>query len=100
MKLISEIDIVPIKPIRGLIGFASFVLYESVYCGSVGIYTRPEGGYRLTFPKRSISGKSLDIYYPITKELGKAIQDEVIKKYEDVVRLENDRYCCYNAGSV
>lgn len=94
MKLVSEVQITPVKPVNGLVGFASFVLYESLYCGSVGIYTRPEGGYRLTYPMRKVSGMNLDIYHPITRILGKAIEDVVIEKYEDVVSTKDGRYGC------
>lgn len=92
MKIVSEVNVIPIKPTDGLIGFASFVLYESVYCGSVGVHTRPNGGYRLTYPKRQNRGRDIDIYYPITKELGLAIEEAVVKKIEEVMSYKNDRY--------
>jgi len=41
---LSEIQIIPIKPQNGLVGFASFVLDGSLYLGSIGIMTRPQGG--------------------------------------------------------
>jgi len=41
---ISEINITPIKPVDGLVAFASFVLEDSLYCGAVGIVTRLNGG--------------------------------------------------------
>ena len=41
---VSEIQIIPIKPQNGLIAFASLVLNENLYLGSIGIMTRPKGG--------------------------------------------------------
>jgi len=38
---IKDIQIMPVKPRDGLIGFASFVLDDSLYLGSIGILTRP-----------------------------------------------------------
>ena len=43
MKVISDIQIVPVKPCNGLAAFCSFILYEELYCGSVAIFTRPDG---------------------------------------------------------
>ena len=51
---ITEIQIIPIKPRDGLVAFASIVLENSVYLGSLGVYTRLDGsGYRIlpTLPK-------------------------------------------------
>lgn len=92
MKVISEVQITPVKPNNGLIGFASFVLYEAVYCGSVGVFTRPQGGYRLAYPTRKISSKDIDVYYPINQKIGRVIEEEVISKFEEVVSKDNDRH--------
>lgn len=49
--VISEIQIIPVKPKNGLIGFASCVVNNQLYLGSIAIYTRPDGsGYRLVYP--------------------------------------------------
>ncbi|HSG30838.1 MAG TPA: hypothetical protein VLB82_04755 [Thermodesulfobacteriota bacterium] len=55
MKIISEIQVIPVKANKGLIAFCSFVLYESIYCSSVGIYTSPHGGYRLVYPTKTVN---------------------------------------------
>lgn len=92
MKVISEVQIMPVKPNNDLVGFASFVLYEAVYCGSVGVFTRPHGGYRLVYPTRKILGKDIDVYYPISQQIGRAIEEAVVNKFEDVVSKDNDRH--------
>jgi stage V sporulation protein G len=89
---ISEVQIVPVKPSNGLVAFASFVIDKAVYCSSVGIMTRPNGDYRLLYPTKKISGRDISIYYPINKDVGRVIQEAVITKYEDVMKVENDRY--------
>lgn len=94
MKMISEIQIMPVKPSNGLVGFASFVLYEAVYCGSVGVFTRLNGGYRLVYPTRKILGKNIDVYYPISQQVGRAIEEAVASKFEEVVSKENGRHVC------
>jgi stage V sporulation protein G len=90
MKTISEIQIVPVKPNRGLVGFCSFILYESIYCSSVAIFTRPEGTYRLVYPTKKLGDKDINVFHPISKSVGRQIEKEVIKKFNDV--MKNDRY--------
>jgi stage V sporulation protein G len=90
MKTISEIQIIPVKPDKGLVGFCSFILYESVYCSSVAIFTRPDGNYRLVYPTKKLADKDINIFHPISRSIGKHIEQEVIKKFNDV--MNNDRY--------
>jgi stage V sporulation protein G len=90
MKVITEIQIIPVKPSNGLIAFVSFILFESIYCSSVGIFTRLDGSYRLVYPTKKIGDKSIDIFHPITKNLGEVIEIEIINKFKDV--MKNDRY--------
>jgi stage V sporulation protein G len=94
MKLISEIQIIPIKPNNGLVAFCSFVLYESFYCGSIAIMTRPNGSFRLLYPNKKLLEKSIDLFYPINKVVGDSIEEEVIKIFKDVMNY--DRHDCLN----
>jgi len=87
---ISEIQIVPIKPQDGLVGFASFVLDNNIYLGSIGLFTRPEGGYRLVYPTKKVGVRNINLFHPINKEFAQIIEKEVIGKFEDV--MKNDRY--------
>ena len=88
---ISEIQIVPIKPNNGLVGFTSFVLNGCLYLGSIGIYTRPQGGYRLTYPTKAIGTRNINIFHPINKKFAEAVERAVIKKFEEVMN-QNDRH--------
>ena len=83
--IISEIQIIPVKPNKGLIAFCCFVLFEAIYCYSVGIYTRPEGGYRLVYPTKKVNEKSMNIFHPINARIGKIIEQEVSKVAEKVL---------------
>lgn len=89
-EIISELQITPIKPANGLVAFASFVLYESIYCCSVGIVTRPNGSYRLVFPTKKVGSTDLHIFHPINREAGKEIEAAVIAKAEEVLGYEAD----------
>lgn len=93
---LSEIQIIPIKPQNGLVAFASFVLDESLYLGSIGIVTRPQGGYRLVYPTKKVAEKNLNIFYPISREFALAIEKEVVKQFEDVMK-KYDRHNSFNS---
>lgn len=85
-KQLSEIQIAPIKPQNGLVAFASFVLDGNLYLGSIGIFTRPEGGYRLTYPTKKVGDRNINIFHPINKKFAEAVEKEIIKKFEEVVK--------------
>ena len=90
MKVISEIQIIPVKPHNGLLAFCSFILFNSLYCSSVAIFSRPDGNYRLLYPTKQLSGKAINIFHPIDKNIGLLIEQEVSNKLKDV--MTNDRY--------
>ena len=82
---ITEIQITPIKPKDGLVAFASVVFDNSVYLGFIGVYTRLNSeGYRLTYPTKKVGEKSINIYHPISKEVGVAIEKAIISKLSEV----------------
>ena len=80
---ITEVQIIPIKPNNGLVAFASVVVENSLYLGSLGVYTRLDGsGYRITYPTKKIGNKNINIYHPINKETSKAIEEAIISEAE------------------
>lgn len=90
--IVSEVQITTIRPARGLIGFASFVLYGTIYCSSVGIHTRMNGGYRLTYPYRKIGNRDVHVFCPLNKQVGDEIEQAIAKAFEDVVSKRNAGY--------
>lgn len=94
---LTEIQIIPVKPQNGLVGFASFILNNQLYLGSIGILTRPKGGYRLVYPTKKVGDKSLNIFYPINRDFAKLIENEIVRHFEDVMTQENDRHNSFNA---
>lgn len=82
---ITEIQFVPIKPKNGLLGFVSFVIDEKLWLGSVAVFTKIDGsGYRLSYPSKKIGEKNINLFYPITKEVGKTIEEAVTKKVNEI----------------
>ena len=82
---VTGVQIVPIKPKDGLVAFASFTFDNNFYFSSVGIYTRPRGGYRLTYPTHKAAAVSYPIFHPINKLIAGEIEAAVINKYEEIV---------------
>lgn len=83
MNKITEIQIIPIKPTNGLIAFASIVLDEKIYLGSIGVHKKlNDSGYRITYPTKKIGNKDLNIFHPITKEFGIEIENIILQKVE------------------
>lgn len=78
---IKKVEIIPIKPHEGLIGFASVVIGDYLYLSSIGVYKRLDGkGFRITYPTKKIGDANMAIYHPIQKELSKAIEQAIIEK--------------------
>ena len=82
---ISEINIFPITPRDGLLGFCNFIYNDEFYMGGIGVYSRPEGGIRLTYPYKKGDHTNIPLYYPINKEVGDNILKKVEEKYQEVI---------------
>lgn len=81
MSKVTEIQIKPVKPNNGLIGFASCVVNQELYISSIGIFTKlNEQGYRITYPTKKVGNDNLQIFHPITQELGKEIESAITRK--------------------
>lgn len=85
MEKVTEVQIKVIKPKDGLLGFASFVLNNSLYLSSIGIYGRLDGcGYRITYPTKKVGDNDLQIFHPITKQLSQEIELAITNKAKEV----------------
>lgn len=84
---LSEIQITPIKPIDGLVGFANLVFNDCLFLGNVAIFTRPEGGYRLSYPTKKIGNNNLYTFNPINRSLGKQFEKAIVEKFEEVIHI-------------
>lgn len=89
---ITEINITPIKPSNGLVAFASCVVNNSIYIGSIGLITKLDGGFRLTYPTKKSGAKQINLFHPINLIAGKQIESAIISKYEEVMKKSNDRH--------
>ncbi|MCM1324952.1 MAG: SpoVG family protein [Acetobacter sp.] len=81
---VTEVNVVPVRPKDGLVAFASCVIDNSLYLGSIGVHTRPSGGYRLVFPTRTVGNTRLSVFNPINKDAGIAIDAAIMKKCDEI----------------
>lgn len=85
---VSEIVYYPITPTaKGLVCYVSFTFKNSLRIQDCGIYTRPSGGYRILYPiKYLANGKTVSSVYPISKEVGKKLEDFLLSEYEKFLK--------------
>ena len=91
---INEVSIEFIKPKNGLVGFASFVI-EGIYYSSVGIFTRPTGGYRLTYPTKRVGNRDLHLFHPINRQTAYEIEEKILTEFK---KLRGNEYDNHNNG--
>ncbi|MBP9841846.1 MAG: septation protein SpoVG family protein [Simkaniaceae bacterium] len=86
---IKKVEIVPVKPCNGLIGFAHVFFEEGLYLGSIGIFTKRDGdGYRLTYPTRRVGENNITIFHPINSECSKKFEKAVFQEAERVFSMQ------------
>ena len=77
---VTEVDIAFVKPNNGLIAFASVVLADQLYLGSIAVHQKLTGGYRLTYPTRKVGDTHFNIFHPIRRPLGFAVEQAIFAK--------------------
>lgn len=85
---ITEVNITPVKPTDGLVAFASVVVDGSLYLGSIAVYTKLDGSYRLLYPAKKVGDRSMDIFHPINRSSSRQIEEVIFKKCDEI--FEND----------
>lgn len=79
---IDNIRIFPVQPQNGLVAFASAILNNGIYIGSIAIHEkRDKSGYRLTYPTRKSNGKDLNIFHPISPECSETLEKAIIAQF-------------------
>lgn len=90
---VSEVTIIPVKPADGLVAFASCLIDRKLFIGSIGVHKRLDGtGYRLTYPTKKVGSRQLNYFYPVTKKVGKLIEQEVIAKCIEIFERSDEIY--------
>lgn len=98
MKKVTEVQIVPIKPYRGLVAFASVVFEGNLYLGSIGVHKKLNSeGYRITYPTKRVGDNNINIYHPINRQTSRAIEKAIIEKAKEIFERGNENYVRYNS---
>jgi DNA-binding cell septation regulator SpoVG len=91
--VVSEVNITPVKPTDGLIAFASCVIDEQLYIGSLGVHQRLDGtGYRITYPTKKVGSRQLNYYHPVTKDAGRVIEQAITAKCVELFERSDEQY--------
>lgn len=94
---ISEVNITPVKPIDGLMAFASCVIDGQIYVGSIGVHKLLDGsGYRITYPTKKIGSRQLNFFHPVTKETGRLIEQAIVAKCVELFERSDEQYDRHN----
>lgn len=79
---IKDIQIKPVMQKNGLVAFANVILDDCLQLTSIAIHKRLyDSGYRLTYPTKKVGSKDQYIFFPINKEMSKALEKAIIEKY-------------------
>lgn len=98
---VSEVNIVPVKAVDGLVGFASCVIDRCLYVGSMAVHKRLDGtGYRVTYPVKNIGGRQLNYFHPVTKEAGKSIERAIQEKCVQVFERSDESYGRHSKNTI
>lgn len=87
---VSEVNITPVKPDKGLVAFASVVIDGNIYLTSIAVHTKLDGSYRLVYPTKMVGTRTLGLFYPINREASRAIEEAVFKRCDEVFQGRND----------
>jgi len=87
--VLSETQIIPVKPRNGLIAFVSFVMNGSFYCSDIALYSRLDGsGYRIVYPDKVLANNTrLQVFHPISKEAAEAVEKPIFQAYEKLMNI-------------
>ena len=96
---ITEIQLFPVRPRDGLISFASCLFDGKLSLNSIAIYTKPNGGYRLVYPAKTLpNDKLINLFYPIDRKTGEIIHEAIVGKFEELVKKVEVKNEDFNTG--
>lgn len=87
--IVSSISLVPIRPVQGLLGFATCTISIGNYhffIGDLSIRSRPDGGLRILYPQKTlVTGARVNCVIPLDKETAQAIEEPILKKFSELI---------------
>ena len=93
---VTEVNIVPVKAVDGLVAFASCVVNGQLYLGSLGVHRRLDGsGYRITYPTKRIGSRELNYFHPLNRQTDNAIEQAIVAKWNELFERSDEDYGRY-----
>lgn len=89
---ITEVNITPIKPVNGLMAFASVVIDGDLYLSSIAVYTKPDGSYRLLYPTKGVGQRPLNIFHPINRKASHKIEQAIFEKCNEIFKNDDKQH--------
>ena len=85
---VSKVEILPIRPREGLIGFATVELDGQILLNSIAIHSKRDGsGYRLTYPTRSNGDSAITVFHPTSPQLSWEIERMVFARVREIFEI-------------
>ena len=88
--IVSEVNVVPVRPNNGLVAIASVVIDSSIYLNSIAVYVKRSGSYRLLYPTKQVGNRPIGYHHPINRPTSKLIEDAIFKKCNELFQGSND----------
>jgi|GEM_PF-1977193 len=84
--LITDLDLIAVKPQGSLIGFANFVVGQAFSVNGVAIHQRLNGeGIRLVYPsKRLNSGREITLLHPANSDTYQMLESVIFEKLKQL----------------
>lgn len=85
---ISDIQVIPVNPNKGLIGFISFTIQKAIRLNSVAVFTSLTniGKYRLVWPAKKVNERLIYYSLPIDKKTQKYILEQLTPEIKKIFR--------------
>ena len=83
---ISKVEILPIQPRQGLIGFATLEVDEQLVLSSIAIHCKRDGsGFRLTYPTKNNGQHKMTLFHPTNLQLSREIERAIFDKAQKIL---------------
>jgi len=91
--ILSETQIIPIKPRNGLLAFVNFVINNSFFVGDIALYSLlNREGYRLSYPIKVLkNGLKVNCFHPINSQVSKSIERQVVTTYLELIEKAKNK---------
>lgn len=83
---VTKVKIKRLIPVKGHIGFVSFVIDDWLYLGNIAVFSRlnQEDKIRLVFPEKKVGDKKIQIFYPLTPTAYYELEGIILEHFKNI----------------